>query len=316
MYFNGKDYFFITQAGPKNKKVLARICRYFGAPENESTIKFLQDRLVKATLEYKNVCTVIKTENGGTIASPYNDENTKIIGFTNKNMDLITSENIAKLKAAIAAALEKYKDDPESITAYFSDHNSKVGAIPSFSVIPLLYCPGCTKEDDGCGHVCYALKSAVAHKEELRCYAENTILALKDPDRLWKDIDALLKVSRYFRFHVSGEILNKDYFDRLVKSVRNNPGCSVLMFSKKPDIVNSWIDENGPLPENLRLLLSSWSNFTPENPHNLPITAVIRENTIVPDNWKICGGNCEFCACRGCGCWTAKPGDVIAFYEH
>lgn len=60
-------------------------------------------------------------------------------------------------------------------------------------------------------------------------------------------------------------------------------------------------------------LLHGW---TVPNPHNLPTSAVIFKGTEPRDGWKVCGGNCAECACRGCGCWELKKGETIAFYQH
>lgn len=51
-------------------------------------------------------------------------------------------------------------------------------------------------------------------------------------------------------------------------------------------------------------------------PHGVPTAAVIFKGEEPRDGWKVCGGNCTECACRGVGCWELKPGETIAFYEH
>ena len=53
-----------------------------------------------------------------------------------------------------------------------------------------------------------------------------------------------------------------------------------------------------------------------ENPHGLPVANVIFRGEKPADGWKICGGNCAECACRGGGCWELERGESIAFYEH
>ena len=76
------------------------------------------------------------------------------------------------------------------------------------------------------------------------------------------------------------------------------------------------MDENGDLPENLHILFSGWENMDPINPHKLPETNVFGSEDEIRDNWKICGGNCFDCACRGVGCWQAGRGDIVAFKKH
>lgn len=316
MHFHGKDYFFITTAGPKNKRLQTRVLRYFNAPDTKETRQFLENKLEKATLEYKAVSTIIKLANRNeTIVTPYMDDQTVIVGFMNKNQDLLTSANLQKIRDAVETARNLYRAGVE-LHAYFSDGNDKTGNTNSVSIVPVLFCPGICKVEYGCAHVCYAFRDAIQYADNLKRLAENTAILLENPRQYWKEIKEHLQTVRYFRFHVSGEIVNAAYMKELVATALENPHCNILIFTKQDRIVNDYITKNGPLPENLHLLLSGWSNFTPENPHNLPETNVIRENTIVPDNWKICGGNCQYCYCRGVGCWTLKAGEILAFYEH
>ena len=138
------------------------------------------------------------------------------------------------------------------------------------------------------------------------------------PNQYWYQIDQALKVSRFFRFHVSGDIPTYQYFCMMVKSAWENPHCEILAFTKQYTIVNDYITEYLPLPfpSNLHIMFSEWGNQKPTNPYNLPTAAVIFKDTEPNENWKICGGNCAECACRGVGCWELKNGETIAFYEH
>ena len=125
-------------------------------------------------------------------------------------------------------------------------------------------------------------------------------------------------MTRFFRFHVSGDIPTYGYFCQMVKLAWENPHCEILAFTKQYAIVNNYITEHLPLPfpSNLHIIFSEWGNQKPTNPYNLPTAAVIFKGTELNENWKICGGNCAECACRGVGCWELKNGETIAFYEH
>ena len=189
-----------------------------------------------------------------------------------------------------------------------------MGAVSSVSTLPFFTCPALCK--DTCGAACYAAKLANLRPSVLKSYAVNTALALHRPDLYWAQVNTAVMAVRYFRFHVSGDIMNYDYFCHMVEVARANDRTEILCFTKRYEIVNQWIDANGELPANLHVLFSGWTNLDPINPHQLPETNVIQRGAEPADNWKICGGNCFNCACRGLGCWNANRGDVVAFHIH
>ena len=315
MFFNGKDYFFISTCKSTNSKVLLeKICSVLGAPYNENNAAFLKSKLQKATLEYRRNCTDIETKDGH-IVTPYGDAGTIIIGLTQKRRKLNTKENIQKLVNALKDAKELYSTDPEKYHVSISTDNNKVN-FDSVSILPFLFCPACAKET--CGVECYAFAMALNeyHGGVVKAWAMNTAILQLDPVKYWEEISDAVNGQRFFRFHVSGEIVNREYFENMIKIARDNPKTDILCFTKQYEIVNSWIDKNGALPDNLHVLFSAWEDkIKIINPHNLPVTDVLNDTD--PANDKIiCGGNCFFCACRGVGCWTLKNGEKLYFYKH
>ena len=239
--------------------------------------------------------------------SKVNTGNTK--GFYNENV-------LAKFGAALEDAKRAVlSGEPSALRVRVSNANGKMGAVSSVSSLPFLTCPAVCAGT--CGIKCYAAKLANLRPSVLKSYAINTALALLRPDLYWSGIDYALKGVRYFRFHVSGDIINADYFQHMIDAARNNAHCEILVFTKRYNVVNAWIDSNGELPANLHILFSGWDNLAPVNPHSLPETNVITPSMdTIPDDWKMCGGNCFNCACRGVGCWQAQKGDTIAFKLH
>ena len=230
---------------------------------------------------------------------------------------------LAKFFEAMKEAREAVKAG-ESLNVAISASNSKMGNVASVSLLPFLSCPGRCRHT--CGVKCYAAKLANLRPAVLKSYARNQAIAMYRPEIYWAAVDLAMKANRFFRFHVSGDILNTAYFEKMIETVRNNPGTQVLVFTKRYEIVNAWIQENGDLPENLHLLFSAWEEMEPENPYNLPETNIIPKNEStapwdLPDNkhgntWKLCGGNCFNCACNNGGCWNAKKEETIAFKIH
>ena len=320
MFMNNKDYFFITSCKSINSKVLIeKICSFFGAPVNENTTAFLKSRLEVATLEFESNCIVIKTKNGS-VVTPYGDDSLKVISFTQKNRSLATKENIEKLYAALKDAKKAYNENPDKYHVHVSNNNQKTGDIKSVSTLPYLFCPGCAK--DSCGNCCYAFAMALngAHPDVVKAWAMNTAIMLLDINKYFEEISTAAAMERYFRYHVSGEILNNKYFELMIKTALENPKTEFLAFTKNYGVVNAWISAHGAtadaLPENLHIIFSAWKDeLKPDNPYNLPETNVLEE-TENPGDKIVCGGNCFFCACRGVGCWTLKNGQVLYFYLH
>ena len=226
-------------------------------------------------------------------------------GFYNEN-------TINKFLAALNDA--KKEVQAGNVKVSISNANSKMGNVASVSTLPFLTCPGCCKET--CGKKCYAAKLANLRPSVLKSYAMNTAIALYRPIEYWKQVNAAICAVRFFRFHVSGDIMNKAYFHHMIDCAIDNPKTEILVFTKRYDIVNAWIDNGGEIPENMHILFSGWENLAPENPHNFPETNVFKTESDIKEDWKICGGNCFSCACRGVGCWQAGKGETIAFKMH
>lgn len=194
-----------------------------------------------------------------------------------------------------------------------SKGNAKMGAIPSVSL------PACTTCNPGapCFAKCYALKLSRRRATVAQSYAKNLEILKSDPAGYFYQIQQAATLNRFFRYHVSGDIPNFLYFSLMVDTAKKCPGTVFLAFTKQYQIVNEYIKHYGHMPpENLKIIFSNWGDWKCENPYNLPVCEIIFKGETPADDWKICGGNCSECACRGVGCWELKNGETIAIYEH
>ena len=149
-------------------------------------------------------------------------------------------------------------------------------------------------------------------------YVNNLELFKENPAAFELQALAGAITSRFFRWHVSGDILNREYLQMMVRIAEKCPATRFLTFTKKYRLVNEHLDKRGRLPDNLKIIFSAWPGFTMDNPHGLPVAHVIFKDgtTTAPADTFICGGNCADCRCRGVGCWQLKNGENISFYEH
>lgn len=200
----------------------------------------------------------------------------------------------------------------QNLKVSISNGNSKMGAIPSVSLPPCTTC----NPNAPCFKKCYAVKLARRYKTVKTAYERNLDILKTDSNAYWLQVKSAAMTTRFFRFHVSGDIPNIDYFRNMVQLANELPHTNFLAFTKQYDIVNLFLVNGGAIPSNLKIIFSNWGDWKCYNPFSLPTCEVILKGAAPLDNWKICGGNCTECACRGVGCWEVKPGETIAIYEH
>ena len=198
----------------------------------------------------------------------------------------------------------------ETIT--ISKGNTKTGAIPYVALPAIVTC----RKDAPCKKDCYACKYCRRRSNVKKAYEKNYRIYRETPDLYFMQLSYAMKMTKYFRMHVSGDIPDAAYFARLVDVVRENDHCIVLMFTKQFEIVNTYIANGGKIPENFKIVFSNWNDWECENPYNFPVTNIYNKNELPPENWKLCGGNCQECACRGVGCWQLQKGEILGFKKH
>ncbi len=83
-----------------------------------------------------------------------------------------------------------------------SNGNSKMGKIPSVSLPAGITC----RQDCECNQKCYAKRIERIRKNVREAYQSNYDLLKSNPDTFWREVEASIMMSRFFRFHVSGDI--------------------------------------------------------------------------------------------------------------
>lgn len=197
---------------------------------------------------------------------------------------------------------------------HISNGNTKLGQIPNISLPPVITC---RKSAPCASDGCYALKFYKMYPSCKTAWDENLEYYREDARGFWEELGKVFKRTQYFRYFVSGDIPDMEFLEEMNWQAFNNPHTEFLCFTKQFELVNTWLDgAGGSFEPNLHLILSTWEGFTPENPYNLPTSAVYEDGQEIPEGWKLCGGNCSECGCRGVGCWQLKEGETIAFKKH
>lgn len=220
-------------------------------------------------------------------------------------------------------------------TVKISKGNSKLGAIPSVSLPSIKTCRQCA-----CQEKCYAQKLERLRPAVRNAYQHNLEVLQKDPETYWREVEASIMMSRFFRFHVSGDIPSMEYFAKMVEVAKRNHHCEILCFTKKYEIVNKHIENlemlkyatlvfpdcmlakpantDPVIPANLHIIYSGWVGLEMDNPHSLPEAHVRYRDgsTTAREDAIECGGNCTECALTEGGCWNLQKGQQVVFNEH
>ena len=184
-----------------------------------------------------------------------------------------------------------------STKTHFSLGNTKMGAIASISLAPIKSCVKgvpCAK----CGQ-CYALRIYSQYSQVKNAWDINYLSAKNNPKGYFDNIRLFLSdyyKNNFFRWHVSGDILNQSYLNNMVKIANEFKHISFLAFTK-----NYYLNYKN-IPENLQINFSAWANYPMPKKTKMPVVYVNdkhNQDVRIPNDAIHCKGNCEKCAI----CW-------------
>jgi len=213
-------------------------------------------------------------------------------------------ETLRRILAVLAAMIDEFMKKPyDDLRLHISKGNRKIGRTHNFSMAPGHTCANCSE----CIHYCYDVKACWQYENVRKARAENTAMMKLDMLRTFAQIDAYIskrRTHKYFRWHVSGDILSVEYFDCMVKIAKYHPDWIFWTYTKNYYAVNEWIKRNGKsaLPKNLSVMFSVWNGMPCPNPYGMPTFTCIMPGMQPAENEWRCPGNCEAClqARRGC----------------
>lgn len=198
-----------------------------------------------------------------------------------------------------------------------SNRNSKTGIACLNIAFPVCSC----REDAPCKSACYACKGRQQMMSVQGAYYRNFRLYNDDPDNFFEQVYYKVKLSGLpkVRWFDSGDIYDYEFLERMVELCKRTPNTNHMAFTKKYELVNKYINENGKLPDNLNIMFSAWDKlWEVPNPHGLGVAYVDfndkRLNPDIPQNAFVCPGRES--TCSACGvCWSKKAKAVV-FHQH
>lgn len=208
----------------------------------------------------------------------------------------------------------------DHIKMAISTGNRKIGRVMNVSLPPIMTCANCKE----CKYLCYDVKACLQYPNTvIDARIRNLSILTKDRNEYFNRIDAAMsrrKKNKFFRWHVAGDIIDVDYFDRMVENARKHSDFIIWTYTKNYAVVNEWIRQHGgskkALPDNFTVMFSEWRGLEMINPYRLPeFHVVFKSDAVKPDPKKVhyCPGNCDVCKALHRGC---VAGETTYCNEH
>lgn len=184
-----------------------------------------------------------------------------------------------------------------------SKGNRKIGKVMNVSLMPVVTCHNCKE----CKKLCYDIKACLQYPNTvIDARMRNTVLAIHFRDEYFSLIDKACsrrRLNKYFRWHVAGDMLDMDYFERVLTVCRNHPDFKFWTYTKYYDLINEYCDRYGKesIPENFSIMFSEWDGMPMNNPYNFPVFSCKlkdgNKNKTEEEFQKMfkCPGNCDIC---------------------
>jgi len=191
-----------------------------------------------------------------------------------------------------------------------AEGNSKLGpSIPCISLPPIKACGNCSK----CKSSCYALKAWRMYKQTRAAWRRNFTLVTKHRADYFAQVNNYVtrKEPKFFRWHVSGDILDQNYLEGMKIIAEAHPNTVFLCFTKM------FFLNYLRTPSNLKIVFSAWPGLVMPTAARtcMPIAYMHDAENIdsrIPADARQCPGNCESCGM----CWSLKPGESVVFHKH
>ena len=198
-----------------------------------------------------------------------------------------------------------------------SNKNSKTGVACLNIAFPVCTC----RTDAPCKEGCYASKGCQQIATVQAAYYRNLRLYNSDPDNFFEQVYCKVKFAGLpkVRWFDSGDLVDADFFRRMVELCKKTPDVKHMAFTKRYEIVNDYIDKHGELPDNLNIMFSAWhALWEVPNPHKLGVAYVdFKDKSLNPEfpkNAFVCPGRES--TCSACGACFNKKLKAVIFHQH
>lgn len=227
---------------------------------------------------------------------------------------MYSTESIIKVVSKLKARISYWKrQGSDKIHVCISKGNKKIGRVMNVSLAPIITCANCKE----CKKLCYDIKACLQYFNVLDARARNTALVMIDREKYFSEIREAIgrrKKNKFFRWHVSGDIIDIEYLIEMVSIARENPDFTMWTYTKAYFIVNEYCKRYGKdsIPENLVIMFSEWDGMPMINPYHFPVFVCrlkAGNKNRRPEEFESmykCPGNCDVCKAAKRGCIGAE----------
>ena len=186
-----------------------------------------------------------------------------------------------------------------------SSGNTKIGNTPNISLSRDSCQPGLP-----CYNTCYAKKAWQMYPEVRKAWSGNWEAYKTNPDEFFSIIDSFLvkNKSKYFRWHVCGDIPDEQYLVKMIDLAKKHSNVIFISSTKQHALIDK-LKNN--IPANLVMYASMWPNWgNPQQIKDFPkIWMADKENKEDRYNKNIfvCPGYCPSCR----HCWKVRTDILI-----
>ena len=151
-------------------------------------------------------------------------------------------ESLKKVVKLMNETIENYSSkNVEDIKLCISKGNRKIGQVMNVSMPPIVTCSNCKE----CKFFCYDVKACLQYPATvIDARVRNYMVFKKDIDVYFSRIDDAMnrrRKNKFFRWHVAGDIVNMEYFSRMVENARLHPDFVIWTYTKNYAVVNQYV---------------------------------------------------------------------------
>lgn len=216
---------------------------------------------------------------------------------------LTTVQKLVKELKSIEKHWRKVIAAGKRVKMSISTGNTKIGRTLNVSIAPILSCGNCKE----CMRTCYAVANMIRRGFDVKnAWVKNYVLLLMNRDEYFQQIRDKIRRRRknfFFRWHVAGDIIDADYFARMVEIAKEFPHFKFWTYTKMHHIVNAFCDMYGrdAIPENLNIMFSVWEKEI-VNPYGFRRFIFVPRDAKEKPKGFYCCGNCDICKEKNVGC--------------
>lgn len=228
---------------------------------------------------------------------------------------IYSEKTLAKFRENVKNLVFQYNEKNVSdLHVIISKGNRKIGHTMNVSLLPIFTCANCKK----CMEYCYDIKACIQYKNVIKARVNNTVMVKKYMNEYFAQIEKAIQKRRknfFFRWHVSGDIINEEYLDNMVRIAKKYPHFTFWTYTKNYTCVNNYVSKHGnnrkkAIPANLSIMFSEWQGLPMENHYNFPVFVCIMPDEKFRKGYYKCTGNCNDCIANKTGCVAGKSSQV------